>query len=393
VDCVRPEKADNCSGCFKKAIRDRFLKNSNGTLPCKEDVRCGLNILGTERHEARRIDNQLRGRSGRQGDPGSSRFFISLDDDLMRIFARDWVKNILQKLGMTEGQEIESRMVNRGIENAQKKVESRNFEIRKNLLEYDEVMDKQRRTIYENRQETLDGADLKDKVTAMINDTVLDLIGTYLGGSSKDWDFGEFVNRIKQVFEVEIQPGELQKKEADEVEELVMTRLIERYDEIEASNGKERQRSIERYLLLDILDSKWKDHLYAMDALKAGIGLRSYAQVDPKTEYKKEGFDKFQMLLQTISSGVASLVFKMVVRDGDEERLKNRWSSAEEVRQQDPAGFEQHRKGMEQAIQSSGKETAVKQIKRKSPKVGRNDPCPCNSGKKYKKCCYPRFGS
>jgi preprotein translocase subunit SecA len=394
VQCNRPERANNCAKCFKGSYNDRFLKGEDEMPRCEADVRCGLHIIGTERHEARRIDNQLRGRSGRQGDPGSSRFFLSLDDDLMRIFARDWVKNVLERLGMTEGQQIESRMVTRGIENAQKKVEARNFEIRKNLLEYDEVMDKQRQTIYQTRQEILESVELKDKVVSMIEESIEDLMATYLAEKSKDWELEEFAKRLHQMFNVAIDLGEFEKKERETVQEIVSDKVLARYDEIEEANTPERQRAVERYLLLDVLDSKWKDHLYAMDALKAGIGLRSYAQVDPKLEYKKEGFEKFRMLLNSVSSTVASLIFRMVVREQDEQRLESRWNSAEAVPQAGASpGFAQHRAGMEQAIQSSGTGGAPKQIKRTAPKVGRNDPCPCGSGKKYKKCCYPRFGS
>ncbi|MFH1999997.1 MAG: preprotein translocase subunit SecA [Planctomycetota bacterium] len=394
VKCERPERANQCEACFKGPIRNRFLKGDDDLPACEDDIRCGLHIIGTERHDARRIDNQLRGRSGRQGDPGSSRFFLSLDDDLMRIFARDWVKTMLEKLGMTEGQEIESRMVSRGIENAQKKVEARNFEIRKNLLEYDEVMDKQRKTIYETRQEILDGENLRDKVVAMISDTVADLMDTYLGEKARDWNLEDFNNRLKQVFLVSIDPDLLQNKERALVDKMVTDLVLKRYDEIEAKHTPEQQRALERYVLLDVVDSKWKDHLYAMDALKSGIGLRSYAQVDPKVEYKREGFEKFQMLLQTISATVASLVFKMVLREKDEQRLENRWSG-EAVHEQasTQTGFAQQRQGMDQAIQASGKGGMVQPLKRKAPKVGRNDLCPCGSGRKYKKCCFPRFGS
>jgi len=386
VDCVRPEKSGTCEACFKGSKRDDFVEGRSGMPPCADDVRCGLHIIGTERHEARRIDNQLRGRSGRQGDPGSSRFFLSLDDDLMRIFAKDWVKAVLGKLGMTEGQEIESRMVTRGIENAQKKVEGRNFEIRKSLLEYDEVMDQQRRTIYETRQAILLGEDLKDKVLAMVNDTVLELMNTYMGEAKKDWELDELAQRLNQHFGSEFDGKQFEDKEREAVEKSVMDGVLELYDAKEQMIGAEEMRRVERFLLLNILDAKWKDHLYAMDALKAGISLRSYAQVDPKTEYKKEGFDKFQMLLQSISEGVTSFIFKLKVEREDEEKLSGRWSSGETVREE-MSGFGSQRQGMNQAIQASGKGGAVQPIRRKTPKVGRNDPCPCGSGKKFKKCC------
>jgi preprotein translocase subunit SecA len=290
---------------------------------------------------------------------------------------------------MTEGQEIESRMVTRGIENAQKKVEARNFEIRKNLLEYDEVMDKQRRTIYETRQAILEGEDLKDKVLAMINDTVVGLMGTYLGDTKKDWELDEFAERLNMIFGSEFTAGHFEKKERELVESEVMEGVTRLYEEKEELVGTDEMRRVERFLLLNVLDAKWKDHLYAMDALKAGISLRSYAQVDPKTEYKKEGFEKFRMLLTSVAEDVTSFIFKLRVEREDEERLTGRWSSGETVRQEMSA-FDGQRRGMDQAIKSSGKGAASVQIRRKSPKVGRNDPCPCGSGKKYKKCCGAR---
>jgi len=385
VSCERPERSATCEACFKGSKKSDFVDGREGKPACVDDVRCGLHIIGTERHEARRIDNQLRGRAGRQGDPGSSRFFLSLDDDLMRIFAKDWVKAVLGKLGMTEGQEIESRMVTRGIENAQKKVEGRNFEIRKSLLEYDEVMDQQRRTIYETRQAILCGEDLKEKVLAMVNDTVLDLMNTYMGEVKKDWELDELTQRLNHHFGSEFDGKQFEAKEREAVEQTVMDGVLELYGAKEQMVGADEMRRVERFLLLNILDAKWKDHLYAMDALKAGISLRSYAQVDPKTEYKKEGFDKFQMLLQSISEGVTSFIFKLKVEREDEETLRGRWSSGETVRHE-MSGLGAQRQGMDQAIQASGKGGAVQPIRRTAPKVGRNDPCPCGSGKKYKKC-------
>ncbi len=386
VGCGRPERANGCSGCFKGDDRDLYLKGDGSLSSCEDDTRCGLHIIGTERHEARRIDNQLRGRSGRQGDPGSSRFFLSLDDDLMRIFARDWVKAVLEKLGMTEGQEIESRMVTRGVENAQKKVEGRNFDIRKNLLEYDEVMDKQRRTIYETRQDILEGRDLKEKVLSMVNDSVTGLMETYLGDSKKDWELEEFSRSLNMKFGSSFDTAQFEGKDWEEVEGLVMDGVLDLYEEKEKAVGSDEIRRVERFLLLNVLDAKWKDHLYAMDALKAGISLRSYAQVDPKTEYKKEGFEKFRMLLNAIAEDVTSFIFKLKLEKEDEERLTGRWSSAKTVRE-DVSGFDAQRRGMDQAIQASGKGGVAAPIRRKAPKVGRNEPCPCGSGKKYKKCC------
>ncbi len=273
----------------------------------------GLYVLGTERHEARRIDNQLRGRSGRQGNAGVSRFFLSLEDDLMRIFYRDWVKNFMAKLGMGEGVPIESGMVTRAIERAQKKVEDRNFEIRKNLLEYDEVMDQQRKTIYGVRQEVLGSVGLKEKVVQMIDSAVRrHATETYFGDAEglRSW--------YQRAFGVELDPALAKAATAKNGEpQGVIDAALALYDAREAAVGPELQRQVERYILLNAVDTRWKDHLYAIDALKHGIHLRAYAQVDPKNIYKQEGFQLFQKLLATIEDEVASLVLRIEVRRPD----------------------------------------------------------------------------
>ncbi|MFT7679084.1 MAG: preprotein translocase subunit SecA, partial [Planctomycetota bacterium] len=270
----------------------------------------GLYVLGTERHEARRIDNQLRGRTGRQGNAGTSRFFLSLEDPLMRIFYRDWTRNMMEKLGMTEGQAIESKMVTRAIGRAQKKVEDRNFEIRKSLLEYDEVMDSQRKTIYEVRQEVLEGTGLKDRVMVMIEGAIERSAGVHTADESglKDWCLRTFgFEPLTQ----ELSPA----VDADErdIRPLIAS-VKKQYDVREADYGEELMRKVESYLMLNAIDGKWKDHLKAVDALKAGIGLRGYGQEDPKTAYKKEGTEMFQeQLLPAIESEVASLVMRIQV--------------------------------------------------------------------------------
>ncbi len=384
----------------------------------------GLHIVGSERHEARRIDNQLRGRTGRQGDPGSTRFFLSLQDDLMRIFARDWVTPMLKRLGMLEGQEIESRMVTRGIERAQKKVEQRNFEIRKNLLEYDEVMDQQRKTIYSLRQEILeslgdggDGHELKDRVFEMCRGLVRRQMDTYLGESKKDWELQDFCHRMHQSFGVEIAPDQLTGIEREQVETRVMERITQAYDTREQAIGPPMMRQIERFLLLNVIDSKWKDHLHAMSQLRETVSLRGYAQVDPKNEYKREGFEHFQQLLHGVEDDVTNLIFRVqVVREEEQKKLDARWKStgqsdgdassegaASEAPQQKPpaapgtASEDEKRVAREQqrrdlAGRSAGRSRPARPIKREGPRVGRNDPCPCGSGEKYKKCCFPKFG-
>jgi preprotein translocase subunit SecA len=269
----------------------------------------GLYVLGTERHEARRIDNQLRGRSGRQGNAGESRFYLSLQDDLMRIFYRDWVTNFMEKLGMTEGQPIESGMVTRAIAKAQKKVEDRNFEIRKSLLEYDEVMDQQRKTVYGVRQEVLESKGLKEKVVEMLGAAVERNAQT-----SFFQDAEGFQGWFQRTFGFEIAPEVAATAVAKAGNPApVLDLVLAQYEKREGEVGPEIFRQVERYLLLNALDSRWKDHLHAIDALKAGIGLRGYGQVDPKNEYKREGFQLFEKLLHAIEDEVTSLVLRIRV--------------------------------------------------------------------------------
>ncbi len=366
----------------------------------------GLYVLGTERHEARRIDNQLRGRSGRQGDPGHTRFYLSLQDDLMRIFAREWVSGLLERLGMTEGQEIQSRMVSRGIERAQKRVEARNFEIRKNLLEYDEVMDTQRKTIYGKRQEVLEGRDLKGLILEMCREVSGSIVASRVperGEPELEGLCTELQARFAQTFTI----AEIPAREGPAaVTEHVMQRLGQHYEQRETELGPERMRMVERFLLLNTIDARWKDHLRAMDALKSGIGLRGYAQIDPKVEYKREGYDKFQLLLAAIAEEVTSLLFRLQVRQDDQQRLAQRWQptamsapsggapSALAQRPSvapPPAALAAMQRGRERAAAQSQAPAAPAPIVRKQERVGRNDPCPCGSGKKYKRCCFPKF--
>ncbi|MHC5211653.1 MAG: preprotein translocase subunit SecA [Planctomycetota bacterium] len=361
----------------------------------------GLYVLGTERHEARRIDNQLRGRSGRQGDPGRTRFYLSLEDDLMRIFAREWVSTLLEKLGMTEGQEIQSGMVSRGIEKAQRRVEARNFEIRKNLLEYDEVMDTQRKTIYGKRQEVLEGHDLKPLIVDMCAEVVNGIVISRWPEKGEP-DREGLATELKGRFALGFEPAEFPKAEdPGPACEHVMQRLEDHYEAREQQLGSERMRMIERFLVLNTIDARWKDHLRAMDQLKAGIGLRGYAQVDPKVEYKREGYDKFQMLLSTVAEEVTSLLFRLEVRSEDQQRLERRWTPAASGTHQaaapaglpgsNPAALSAMQRGRERAAAMAGKQGPPAPIVRKSERVGRNDPCPCGSGKKYKRCCFPKY--
>ena len=370
----------------------------------------GLHIVATERHESRRIDNQLRGRAARQGDPGSTRFFLSLDDDLMRIFARDWVSGMLKRLGMIEGQEIESGMVSRGIEKAQKRVEQRNFEMRKNVLEYDEVMDKQRKTIYGLRQEILEGAELRDNIIEMCGSVVERHMHSYLGDHQKDWELGEFADRINHIFGTELNADDLH-VDREEVKQMTLAAVEQAYDTREEQIDSEQMRQVERFLLLNVIDSKWKDHLRAMTQLREQVGLRGYAQVDPKNEYKREGWENFEQLLESIEDEVTNLIFRIqVVKEEERRQLDRRWQADPTPRRDAAAArapaaapvgvtsgglqkMEAERQQRMKAAQNAGRQPkTVAPIKRDAPRVGRNDPCPCGSGKKYKKCCFPRYG-
>jgi preprotein translocase subunit SecA len=339
----------------------------------------GLHILGTERHESRRIDNQLRGRSGRQGDPGSSRFYMSLEDDLLRIFGADRLKGLMGRIGMEDGVPIEHRWISRAIENAQKKVEAHNFDIRKHLLEYDDVMNKQREVVYHRRRELLGGASLKDDVLDMC-DALVEEIGTAHGDAEVDpreWNwkaiddafFQQF--KFRPAFTVNDGPEGTPINSAEDLTEVAIDRVHQLYDQREAEFTEPVMRQIEKVIMLQTLDSLWKDHLLAMDHMKEGIGLRGYAQQNPLVEYQKEGFTMFEELMSTMQRDVVDKAFSVQVR-----------------REQDVEQIQQQPKP-QRVVMSHGGETqasAAEPAKRDGDKVGRNDPCPCGSGKKYKRC-------
>ncbi|MEW6357224.1 MAG: preprotein translocase subunit SecA [Planctomycetota bacterium] len=344
----------------------------------------GLHIIGTERHEARRIDNQLRGRAGRQGDPGSSRFFLSLEDDLMRIFASERVSAILQKIGMEEGMAIEHGLVTRSIEKAQKKVEERNFSIRENLLKYDEVMDKQRKHVYARRQAILEGENQKELIFTWLEDLTHDALDKLMPekGSVEEWDVEGLLGWAYSKAGVSLRKDDLRLKTRDEVFDRLIEGMRRSYAEREALLGEEQMRLIERFVLLDRIDTAWKDHLYAMDDLKEGIHLRGWGGKDPKDEYKTEGTLMFDEMVRNIQEQVTDLIFKVRLEEGREEALSATWQGGTAVHEDLGSIAEQQ----EQAIQSSG-EGKVDPIRLHGERVGRNDPCPCGSGKKYKKCC------
>jgi len=346
----------------------------------------GLHVIGSERHEARRIDNQLRGRSGRQGDPGSSRFFVSLEDDLMRIFAGDWVKKILARVGMGQGQELSHPIVSRAIEKAQRRVEEHNFEIRKHLLEYDEVMNEQRKIVYSQRQEVLKGENLKGIVFNMIDDRIASAIEEYLprGLSRSEWNWEGLVLWMRKKFGVELTPGKLQEIGRDALEEFLYKKVEGVYEEREREIGPEAMREVERFVLLQVIDTKWKDHLHAMDQLKAGIGLRGYGQKDPKIEYKREGYELFSSMIESVKEDVTNYILKVKVEREAEQELEGIWSAQLAGHSQ----FSSFDKQRAEAMAASHRgEEAPKPYVRSGRKIGRNEPCPCGSGRKYKHCC------
>ena len=338
----------------------------------------GLHILGTERHESRRIDNQLRGRSGRQGDPGSSRFYMSLEDDLLRIFGADRLKGLMSKIGMEDNEPIEHRWISKAIENAQKKVESHNFDIRKHLLEYDDVMNKQREVVYHRRRELLSGASLKADVLDMCDALIEEIAGAH-GNNEIDpaeWDWKAIDDAFFKQFK--FRPGLNAQTEfdgkpihgSDDLIDVGTERVHQLYDQRETEFTEPVMRQIEKIVMLQTLDMLWKDHLLAMDHLKEGIGLRGYAQVNPLVEYQKEGFTMFEALMAVMQQDVVEKVFSVQVQ---------RQQDVEQIQQAKP----------QRVVMSHGDETetqAAAPAKREADKVGRNDPCPCGSGKKYKRC-------
>jgi preprotein translocase subunit SecA len=348
----------------------------------------GLHVIGTERHESRRIDNQLRGRSGRQGDPGSTRFYLSMQDNLMRIFASDRVTGLMQKLGMQEGEAIEHPWVTKAIENAQRKVEGRNFDIRKQLLEYDDVANDQRKVVYQQRDELMNVEDVSETVQAMVDDVVEAVISRYLPPGSLDelWDVAGLEQTLQEEFHLEL-PLQRWLDEDDELHEETLRKRI--VDEIQQRyTGKEEQvgaaslRYFEKAIMLQILDHNWKEHLAAMDYLRQGIHLRGYAQKNPKQEYKREAFEMFSEMLDTIKHDVVTTLLRAEVQAPEEIAREEQRVQEFEFKHEAFSGF-----AGEEAASERPEEEDHRPFKRTQPKVGRNEPCPCGSGKKYKQCC------
>jgi preprotein translocase subunit SecA len=334
----------------------------------------GLHIIGTERHESRRIDNQLRGRSGRQGDPGSSRFYLALEDDLLRIFGGERITGIMEKLGMEEGEPIEHNLISKAIESAQGKVEGHNFDIRKQLLEYDDVMNQQREVIYKQRRESMTGKSLRPAVEDMIREKTEEIADFFSEERAlpEEWDWKGLNKAVFKQFNFrlgDIDDDTMDGLTRDGLAQLIYETCISVYDEKEAAIGTEDFRGLERIVMLQTVDNLWKDHLLSMDHLKEGIGLRGYAQQDPLIVYKKEGFDLFQDMISRVKEETLGILFRIQISE--------------------PKRIDDLRQPKEQKMFFSGGDEPQKKkpVKRSQKKVGRNAPCPCGSGKKYKKCC------
>jgi len=364
--------------------RTKYLEVlSNFQVTCAEERKKvieagGLHILGTERHEARRIDNQLRGRAGRQGDPGSSRFYLSLEDDLLRIFGADRLKGLMERLGMEPGVPIEHKWVSRAIENAQKQVEGQNFEMRKSLLQYDDVMNLQRKTIYDLRRRVLAGENMREQILELIEDVLIAELDSTCSTElpAEEWDIKSLEDRVFGIFGLRIPLDDVPRTREALGDKLWQT-VEAAYQEKEKQIGPENMRLVEHYFYLQEIDHQWKDHLLAMDHLRKGIGLRGYAQKDPRQEYKKEGYELFVDMLGRIKSEVAKKLMQVQLQHQDEGERLMRARMARRRTMYEGRG----------ADASSGDGGKVKTYRREGRKVGRNDPCPCGSGKKYKKCC------
>ncbi len=364
----------------------------------------GLYVLGTERHESRRIDNQLRGRQGRQGDPGASRFFVSLEDDLMRLFASDRIIGLMDKLGMEEGQVLEHPWLTKAIENAQRRVEGHNFEIRKHLLEYDNVMNRQREVIYNLRRDVLESEDVKYLIVQAIEDAAEDIVAQHLfedGQEESGWDIEGLETYLKTKFNCDVgdHREKLNDMSREKIADLIREKLLSLYGVKERDIDSQNLRHLEKMLLLQTIDAKWKDHLYAMDHLKEGINLRSVAQRDPIIEYKREGFEMFQQMYISVSREVIEILFKIqsaepsqkvkgVFSSLPQKLVHNEFSGLSGPEAQDQ-GLQPIQPSSSSFSSASPQENAptFEPLRKTGPKVGRNDPCPCGSGKKHKKCC------
>jgi len=359
----------------------------------------GLHIVGTERHESRRIDNQLRGRAGRQGDPGSSRFYLSLEDNLMRIFASDWVQKAMKLIGMKEDDVIEDKLVSRQIEKAQRKVEAHNFDIRKNLLDFDDVNNDQRKVIYSQRDELLDAVSVKDNIDGIRGDVVEDLVAKYVPPMSIDeqWDLPGLEQELATEAGLDLAvtrwPQEAEELDAEAISRRVQEAMAAQFEQKEAQLGPDTMRSLEKHIMLTVLDKTWKEHLASMDYLRQGIHLRGYAQKQPKQEYKKEAFQLFSDMLEKVKREVVTMLARVRIRSEEEvaamEAEERRIAAAKiqqlQFQHADSGGYGADEEAAQAQAAASGR-AGPAPMTREGPKVGRNDPCPCGSGKKFKHC-------
>lgn len=360
----------------------------------------GLHIIGTERHESRRIDNQLRGRSGRQGDPGSTQFFISMEDELLRLFGGDRMRAVVERLGVEEDEPIEANMLTKSIENAQKKVESRNFAIRKYVLQYDNVMNKQREAIYADRRKVLFGEDLRERILTMTEDMVNEAVDNAVMGAkyAEEWDFEHLHEQLKQISR-QYRPKKLNEDDmhgltVSALKENTYAEFLKLYEDKESEIGDEVMRDLERMVLLRVTDNKWMDHIDAMDQLRHGIGLRALGQQDPAMAYANEGFDMFELMTESIKEDTVKFCYNATVETKTERKRVTGSGKAKKDEELDESYLMQASGGDEYEEYPDGyseedmdDEPRQETVRRDAPKVGRNDPCPCGSGKKYKNCC------
>jgi preprotein translocase subunit SecA len=391
-----------CDECSVVTYKDQETPEGIDIDKCREDVPCGLHVIGTARHEARRIDNQLRGRSGRQGDPGASRFYISLEDDLMRVFATERIASAMDRMGVEDGDSVKHPLISRAIENAQRRVERMNFDIRKRLLEYDDVMNKQREVIYDIRNDILDGENLRDSVMEWTDDTLNALFDSYLTARyPEEWDWEALQADLIELFLVDFDKGKSDIKEIKrkELEDNVRKAVKSKYESKEKIVGQDIMRHFERMVILKVIDDEWRNHLYELDALREGINLRSFAQKDPLIEYKRESFGMFEELLYNIGKNAVRLLYRFrpeAVQAPEEvegEEVKEQFKGIEQTPEQNKR---KRIKTPKEEIPTIGnakldekfrKEVAkLKKEGKKVRDIGRNDKCPCGSGKKFKKC-------
>ncbi|MBD3170021.1 MAG: preprotein translocase subunit SecA [candidate division Zixibacteria bacterium] len=384
-------KSPNCKMVSNPAEGEPCPEYDN----CEENVPCGLHIVGTERHESRRIDRQLRGRSGRQGDPGSSKFFLSLEDDLMRLFGSDRIAAIMDRLGVEEGEVIQHGMVTKAIEKAQKRVEAQNFSIRKHLLDYDDVMNQQRAVIYSLRAQALEGEDLSEDVQRLVEENIDAVLAQHCASDyPEEWNLLGLKEDISRLFllNVDFKEDNLDDLDHQRVSEMLHKAAKEIYQYREKTYGTDIMRKLERYAYLSVIDERWKDHLYELDQIRQGIGLRAYGQKNPLIEYKKETFVAFEKMLNQIDREIVEFVYKIQLRKPEGDQKQTEAQPAARKKETEKQMVEVHDSAVNMGYTGMGEAAQPQQakpqtVKREGKKVGRNDPCPCGSGKKYKKCC------